>query len=65
MSLTSALPDQTAGTVVTAGVGFRLRAADWLDLGTGYEFAVTDREDMFDWRITADAIFKCPWIAFN
>lgn len=52
-------------TVVTAAVGFRVRATDWLDIGTAYEFALTDREDMFDWRLTADMIFSCPWVVFE
>ncbi|MCB0323556.1 MAG: hypothetical protein KDD69_08280 [Bdellovibrionales bacterium] len=46
-------------TVVTLGVGGRYRAAEWLDLGASYEFPLTDREDIFAWRMTFDLIFKC------
>lgn len=47
-------------TVVTAAVGGRYRACKWADLGLSYEFALTDRKDVFDWRLTTDIIFGLP-----
>ncbi len=54
--------------VVTLALGGRLRALDSiqlidgrlgvLDLGTAFEFPVTNRKDLFDWRITTDLIFR-------
>lgn len=51
-------------TVVTLGVGGRYRATDWLDFGISYEFPLTDREDVFAWRLTTDAIFRCNFVEF-
>jgi hypothetical protein len=53
--------DSEGSTVVTLGVGGRYRATEWLDVGASYEFPVTDREDVFAWRLTVDAIFKCDF----
>lgn len=51
--------ESNGGTVVVAGVGARYRICeDSLDAGVAYEFALTDREDVFDWRVTSDLIFK-------
>jgi len=53
--------------VVTMAMGGRWRALDdiklfdgrvgVLDLGTAYEFPLSSRKDIFDWRITTDLIF--------
>ncbi len=56
--------DSEGSTVVTFGVGGRYRAADWIDIGASYEFPVTDREDVFAWRLTVDAILKCDFTVF-
>lgn len=47
-------------TVVTLGVGARYRVLSWLDFGAAYETALTDGEDVFDWRVTTDAIIRLP-----
>jgi opacity protein-like surface antigen len=47
-------------TTVTMAVGSRYRATKDIDLGLAYEYALTDNEDIFDWRITTDVIFRLP-----
>ncbi len=44
------------GTVVTIGGGFRYLIGDHVAIGVAGEGAVTDREDMLEWRITSDLI---------
>lgn len=61
--------DVGGNDVVTAAFGARYRVADWLDLGATGEFPITNREDIFGWRVTADVIirpfgWKLPWDAF-
>ncbi len=48
-------------TTVTLGAGARYRVIDYVDVGVGYEVALTDHDDVFDWRITTDIIVRCPW----
>ena len=50
--------ESDGSTVVTAAVGARYRVCDSLDIGAAYEFALTDREDLFDWRVTTDMIIS-------
>ncbi len=45
-----------SGTVATAAFGARLRITDSVMLGLAYEFPVTGREDIFDDRVTTDAV---------
>ncbi len=52
-------------TVITMGVGARYRVTDSVDIGTVYEFPLTDREDVFAWRITTDVILRCDFVAFE
>lgn len=52
----SSLADGT--TVVTMGMGARYRVCENFDLGAAYETALTDGDDVFDWRITTDAIIR-------
>jgi hypothetical protein len=47
-------------TTVTMAVGARYRLTKDVDLGAAYEFALTNHDDIFDWRITTDMIFKLP-----
>jgi hypothetical protein len=58
--------DVDGDDVLTAAFGARYRVADWLDLGATGEFPITNREDIFGWRVTADVIirpfgWKLPW----
>ena len=46
------------GTVVTAALGARYRVTNDVDLGIAFEVPLSDREDLFDWRMTADLIFR-------
>jgi hypothetical protein len=58
------------GNVATIAFGLRYRAFEWLDFGATGEFPVTDRKDIFDWRVTWDIIIRpfgfrvppWPWI---
>lgn len=50
----SSLADGT--TVVTLGAGARYRVCENVDLGAAYEAALTDGDDVFDWRVTTDAV---------
>lgn len=43
-------------TVVTLGFGARYRLCPNVDLGAAYETALTDGDDVFDWRVTTDAV---------
>ncbi len=45
-----------SGTVVTFGVGARYRFTDHIQMGAGYEFPITEREDLFDWRTNVDFV---------
>lgn len=47
-----------SGTVVTVGVGARYRLNRHFQLGAGYEFPVTEREDLFDWRTNFDMVIS-------
>jgi hypothetical protein len=61
--------DAAGEGVVTLAVGGRYRALDdlslmgdrkgGLDIGTAFEFPVTHKRDLFDWRVTTDLVF---WI---
>lgn len=61
--------DSEGKGVVTSAVGARYRVAklDWgdIDLGAAVEFPLTDREDIFDFRLTTDMIFRFNWTALN
>jgi hypothetical protein len=46
--------DVKGNDVVTLGVGFRYDINQCMSLGTAYEWALTEREDVFDDRITCD-----------
>jgi hypothetical protein len=47
-----------SGTVVTLGFGARVQVTDCIQFGTAYEFAATDREDIFEQRLTFDGVFE-------
>ena len=45
--------------LLTMGIGFRVRALKWLDLGFAYEFNLGDEEkSLIDDRFTADAVIR-------
>lgn len=44
--------------VVTMAVGFRSELTRCLSFGTAYEWSVTDREDLFEERITCDLSYR-------
>ena len=48
-------------TTVTLGAGARYRICEFADLGAAYEVALTDHDDVFDWRLTTDIIIRLPW----
>ena len=50
----------TGKTLVTAAVGTRYRLCDDVDLGVTYQVPLTNGNgsEIFDWRVTADAIFS-------
>ncbi len=58
-----------AGDIVTMALGTRVRLFEWLDVGATGEFPLTNREDIFDWRVTWDlsirpfgfAVPPWPW----
>lgn len=45
-----------AGTVASVAGGFRYQLLDNLMLGAAAEVPVTDRQDLTNWRVTADAV---------
>ena len=45
-----------AGTVASIAGGARYRLTDNALLGAAFEIPVTDRKDLTDWRVTADAV---------
>lgn len=45
-----------SGTVVTLGAGVRYKFNDHFQMGAGYEFPITEREDLFDWRTNFDMV---------
>jgi hypothetical protein len=47
-----------SGTVVTMGFGARYRVNDHLMFGAAYEVPTSDRKDIFDERVTIDAIIQ-------
>ena len=47
-----------SGHVVTMGVGARYKINSHFQLGAGYEFPVTEREDLFDWRTNFDMVIS-------
>jgi hypothetical protein len=47
-----------SGHVVTMGVGARYKFNSHFQLGAGYEFPVTEREDLFDWRTNFDMVIS-------
>ena len=51
-------PQADGETYVTLAAGFRTHITDNIDLGFGYEWAVTSPEGLFDDRITVDAIVR-------
>lgn len=46
----------SSGTVLTFGLGARYRLNEHLAVGTAYEFPVTGRKDIIDFRVTTDFI---------
>lgn len=48
----------SAGRVVTAAIGIRARLFENVLLGFGYEKAVSDREDLFNWRVYGDLVIR-------
>jgi hypothetical protein len=46
----------SSGTVLTFGLGARYRLNDHLAFGVAYELPVTGREDIIDFRLTADFV---------
>lgn len=48
----------SGGTVVTAAFGARYKLNDRIRLGTGYERAVTNREDLLGWRVYVDLVLS-------
>jgi hypothetical protein len=46
------------GTVVTAAAGARYRFNQNLQLGVAYERAITNREDILDWRVYFDLVIS-------
>jgi hypothetical protein len=44
--------------VATMALGFRYRILDNLDFGAAGEFPITEREDIFGWRVTTDLIWR-------
>lgn len=47
-----------SGTVATIAAGARYRLTDHIQFGAAYEAPITDREDIFDWRIYVDAVLS-------
>lgn len=45
-----------AGTVASVAGGFRYRLLDNMMLGAAAEVPITDRQDLTEWRVTADAV---------
>ena len=45
-----------SGSVVTLGAGARYKINDHVQVGAGYEFPITDREDLFNWRTNFDMV---------
>ena len=45
-----------SGSVVTLGAGARYKFNKHVQLGAGYEFPITDREDIFNWRTNFDLV---------
>ncbi|MCW5730161.1 MAG: hypothetical protein KIT20_05345 [Alphaproteobacteria bacterium] len=45
-----------SGTVATMAVGARYRFNRHFQIGAGYEFPVTEREDILNWRVYFDAV---------
>ena len=45
-----------SGTVVTLGAGARYIFNKHLQIGAGYEFPITEREDLFGWRTNFDMV---------
>ena len=60
----------SVGDVVTLALGARWRLFEWLDVGCTGEFPVSNRHDLFDWRVTSDLIIRpfgfslppWPWV---
>ena len=48
----------SSGTVATLGLGARYRMNDHFSVGTAYEFPITGREDIIDFRLTFDFILQ-------
>jgi hypothetical protein len=47
-----------SGDVVTMAAGVRFKITEAIQAGIAYEFPLTEREDLLDYRITADMIFR-------
>lgn len=47
-----------AGTVMTAALGVRARLFENVLLGFGYEKSISDREDLFNWRVYGDLVIR-------
>lgn len=47
-----------SGTVVTMALGARYRLNRHVAFGAGYEFPITEREDLMNWRIYADLVIS-------
>jgi hypothetical protein len=48
----------SSGTVATLGVGARYRLTEYLLFGAGFEFPVTGREDIVNFRFLSDAVLQ-------
>ena len=47
-----------SGTVITFAGGARYKINDHLQFGAGYEFPLTDRKDIMDWRTYMDIVLS-------
>lgn len=47
-----------SGTVATLNSGFRYRFNDHIQIGSGYEFPISSRQDIMQWRVTTDIVIS-------
>jgi len=47
-----------SGTVITMGLGARYKFNNHFQMGAGYEFPLTEREDLFGWRTNFDMVIS-------
>lgn len=60
----------SVGDIATMAFGLRWRMCEWIDMGAAGEFPITDREDIFGWRVTWDFVIRpfgfklppWPWV---